>query len=1016
MSSILIVSNDVVSTRMAGMGIRYWELAHVLARVAKVTLSAPSDGSLQPDGFDLVTTSDDLERLASRHDCVLVQGETLARLPGLREHVLIVDLLYGSYLLENLAWHASDRERGEAVWQRGHAVLLEQLRYGDFFICGSERQRDYWLGALAAIGRLNPLTYAGDPDGRHLVDVVPFGLPSHPPRAIPDGGRAGRRDSWTAVRTDGDISETGTADGRLMTDDGRSTRDDGQPTSRSPALSLSHSPAVPPSGRTRGGVVVWGGGLYEWLDPLTPIRAVARLAPEWPELRLVFPGVAHPNPDVPAMPVVARTIELARELNLLDRHVFFGDGWVDYEGRVRYLLEADVGVSAAPAHLETHFAFRTRLLDYIWTGLPMVVTAGDPLADLVRERELGRVVPAGDDAAFAAALAELLPRARPRSDWEPHFAPVREQLTWERAAAPLVRFLTAPDHAADRRGTQHAGAGRATHESTTELEALASTSEPSLAGTLPHDAAGSADPTTASAASQPLATGGAASIQSASALPTVGVVLLSWNGGERPLRCLESVLAQSRPPDEVLVVDNASSDGSPALILDLLRRRFRSDLELVGATTATLSDATAPATPAQPSAFRPPPSILRPLSSVMRVTFIQNERNLGFGGGMNVGLAGASTDVVVLLNQDVVLEPGCLEALAAAFAREPRAAVVGVKLLEPDGRTIQHAGGYLTHPLALAGHLGHGEVDRGQHDAPREVEYVTGAVVGLRRSAVSRLGGFDEGFFPAYFEEADLCRRVARAGRLVIYEPRAVARHEEATSTGKNSERYYHFYHRGRLRFLLKHVSARCILEEVLPAELHRLEHPMAVAERVALAAAYRDSLITWPFGESVAAQESPQAVESVADALTQLRAESFRRAPTPDRLAETAHLAEHVFHSKVPVVGRIVAGTRDLWNSVSTKWYVRPLLSQQSAFNAQVAARFAELDQRLVALDRELAELTRQLGQHRLESGALHRRFEALEASAAPVALSPPNSNATPTTDPTVEHQRAHRSELRTE
>src|SRR5690348_2816687 len=147
---------------------------------------------------------------------------------------------------------------------------------------------------LAANNRLNPATYDADPTLRQLIDVVPYGLPAEPPRAA------------------------------------------------GPAL-RGVLPGIGPADR----VVLWGGGLWDWFDPLTLVRAMARVAAERPETRLVFLGTRHPHAALPPMAMPGRTRELAAALGLAERHVFFLD-WVPYAERAGYLLEADVGVSLHP--------------------------------------------------------------------------------------------------------------------------------------------------------------------------------------------------------------------------------------------------------------------------------------------------------------------------------------------------------------------------------------------------------------------------------------------------------------------------------------------------------------------------------------------------------------------------------------------------------------------------------------------------------------------------------------------
>ena len=114
------------------------------------------------------------------------------------------------------------------------------------------------------------------------------------------------------------------------------------------------------------------------------------------------------------------------------------------------LLEADLGVSTHLDHVETAFSFRTRILDYLWAGLPVVATAGDSLADLVAAEGLGATVPSGDVGALHDALAALLGSPEARAMARDRIAAVRADFTWERALAPISRFCDDPRPAPDR--------------------------------------------------------------------------------------------------------------------------------------------------------------------------------------------------------------------------------------------------------------------------------------------------------------------------------------------------------------------------------------------------------------------------------------------------------------------------------------------------------------------------------------------------------------------------------------
>ena len=197
-------------------------------------------------------------------------------------------------------------------------------------------------------------------------------------------------------------------------------------------------------------VLVWAGGIYNWFDPLTLIRAVGGLARKRPSVRLYFMGLRHPNPDVPPMQMAIDAQALSDELGLTGKHVFFNEGWVEYSERQNYLLEANVGVTMHFDSVETRFSFRTRVLDYLWAGLPIVTTTGDVFAELTEAEGLGLTVPPEDPESLEEALLRIL------SDWDlaercrARVDEVRGSFRWSTVLEPLAGFCRSPRRAADR--------------------------------------------------------------------------------------------------------------------------------------------------------------------------------------------------------------------------------------------------------------------------------------------------------------------------------------------------------------------------------------------------------------------------------------------------------------------------------------------------------------------------------------------------------------------------------------
>ena len=197
-------------------------------------------------------------------------------------------------------------------------------------------------------------------------------------------------------------------------------------------------------------VILWGGGMWEWLDPLTLVRAFARVAARRDDVHLAFLGTTPPNDPAPAARMLSETRALAASLGLAARRIHFREGWVPYAERGAALLEADVGVSAHRQHLEARFAFRTRVLDYVWAGLPIVCTRGDVVAELVERERLGIAVPERDEVVLAAALERMLVDDAFVAACRDGLRQIAPRLRWDEVAKPLVRFCESPRIAPDR--------------------------------------------------------------------------------------------------------------------------------------------------------------------------------------------------------------------------------------------------------------------------------------------------------------------------------------------------------------------------------------------------------------------------------------------------------------------------------------------------------------------------------------------------------------------------------------
>jgi glycosyltransferase involved in cell wall biosynthesis len=191
-------------------------------------------------------------------------------------------------------------------------------------------------------------------------------------------------------------------------------------------------------------VITWGGGTWEWFDPVMVLEAFVKAHAMEPRLRLFFMGLDQASgTGVPRMKVAQQLRDRAEELGLTDTGVIFGN-WAPYDERGAYLLESDMGVIATKDLAEVRLAFRSRLLDHFWIGLPTIATEGDVLADVVRGSDAGIVVPIGDEAALAAAMVRLATDTELRARQQANAAALGDQYRWTRSVEVLRPLLENP--------------------------------------------------------------------------------------------------------------------------------------------------------------------------------------------------------------------------------------------------------------------------------------------------------------------------------------------------------------------------------------------------------------------------------------------------------------------------------------------------------------------------------------------------------------------------------------------
>jgi GT2 family glycosyltransferase len=280
----------------------------------------------------------------------------------------------------------------------------------------------------------------------------------------------------------------------------------------------------------------------------------------------------------------------------------------------------------------------------------------------------------------------------------------------------------------------------------------------------------------------------------------IATVVVTWNGRDDVVRCLDSLLEPS-PAAPPIVVDNGSTDGT----LDLIDARG--------------------------------------------CIVIRNPDNRGFTVAANQGLRAALELVpvplgVLLLNQDAWLENGAVGELETALEEHDDVGVVGCRLIYPGEDRIQHAGGKLERPRMTGSHLGHGS-PMGHRDfgVARDVDFVTGAALCARTTALQSVGLLDELFSPGYYEDVDLCVRMNMAGWRILYWPQALVRHFESSSFDNRHVRLS-LGHRNRLLFVCRYVNQPGYLAEFRQAERDFITGTESADDLRALISAVNETLL----------------------------------------------------------------------------------------------------------------------------------------------------------------------------
>ena len=248
-------------------------------------------------------------------------------------------------------------------------------------------------------------------------------------------------------------------------------------------------------------------------------------------------------------------------------------------------------------------------------------------------------------------------------------------------------------------------------------------------------------------------------------MPLIYIILINYNGYKDTIDCVNNLKKINYKNYKIIVVDNASSDDSVEILNEELKN----------------------------------------------CTIIKSKKNLGFAGGNNLGVNYAldhKADYILLLNNDTIVEPQFLNNMLNSFSIGSKIGIVGCKIMYYSQKNIiWYGGGYIDWFKFIGVHYGMRQIDKGQCDNKKEIDFVTGCCMLVKREVFEKVGLLSEDYF-MYFEDVDFCVKVKNAGFVMWYNPEAIIYHKVGLSSGGEESPFsIEWCTRNRLLFMYKYKN-----------------------------------------------------------------------------------------------------------------------------------------------------------------------------------------------------------------
>ncbi len=391
-----------VDKNLVGTAVIYKKIADIFLKEGyEVVMVIPEETDLNFPGVNFELYEEEKNKKMINSSSVVVFGAyppTRPLIYAYQENKVIMTYLWSIAPIGSLEFKDFKKKKDQVDLHRFITASYNlSLLFSDKIFCRDSSIRNLVLGSLISLGRLNLENYLEDKKFRNLIEEAPFGIENKKPDSVKNIYRG----VYKNIKEDDFI-------------------------------------------------LLWNGGVWNWNDGETLIRAMEKLKKE--RIKLIFQGFKHPGKGKKISWKAKKCLDLAKKLGLEGENVFFTQEWVPYEQRSDFLLESDVGVVSSPDIPEANLFFKTRVYDYFWAELPVILNDCEAFAETIKTKKLGLISKTGDVEDWARNIRTLRRNKGLRQEIKSNIRKYKKEIKWEKTLKPIQEFAQDPQKVQDKKG------------------------------------------------------------------------------------------------------------------------------------------------------------------------------------------------------------------------------------------------------------------------------------------------------------------------------------------------------------------------------------------------------------------------------------------------------------------------------------------------------------------------------------------------------------------------------------